>query len=253
MKATEETKKLYDESAEDWQRSEPILLSDYSARPFVIDLCEPIVNKNILDIGCGEGYVGRELINRGAQYVHGIDISSGMINQALIQKQELNITNVSYETGDICDFEVSGFEQYDLVLAMFIFNYLNVSETISTIKKAYQLLKLDGYLIFAVPHPLFPFLKKDKFPFYFEAKSGYFSGINKLFPGEIWRRDRKVVGVQCIHKTIEDYFTSLRLAGFTKMPEVYELKIDQQHLELDPEFFTPLMDLPLHLAFKIQK
>ncbi len=84
MKATQETKKLYDESAGDWKRVEPILLSDYSARPFVIDLCEPIVNKNILDLGCGEGYVGRELINRGAQYVHGIDISSRMIERALI-------------------------------------------------------------------------------------------------------------------------------------------------------------------------
>ncbi len=40
---------------------------------------------------------------------------------------------------------------------------------------------------------------------------------------------------------------------FTKMPEVYELKINQEHLELDPEFFTPLIDLPLHVAFKIQK
>ena len=94
MKATQDTKKLYDESAEDWQRSKPMLLSDYSARPFVIDLCEPIANKNILDIGCGEGYVGRELINRGAQYVHGIDISSEMINQALIQKNELHLTKI---------------------------------------------------------------------------------------------------------------------------------------------------------------
>lgn len=253
MKATQDTKKLYDESAEDWQRSKPMLLSDYSARPFVIDLCEPIANKNILDIGCGEGYVGRELINRGAQYVHGIDISSEMINQALIQKNELHLTNAFYETGDIRDFDVSESEQYDLVLAMFMFNYLNVVETISTMKKAYQLLKLGGYFVFAVPHPSLPFLKKGKFPFYFETKGGYFSGRNKLFPGEIWRRDRKVVGVQCIHKTMEDYFTSLRLAAFTKMPEVYELKINQEHLELDPEFFTPLIDLPLHVAFKIQK
>jgi len=61
MKATQETKKLYEESAADWKRVEPILLSDYSARPFVIDLCEPIVNKNILDLGCGEGYVGRDM------------------------------------------------------------------------------------------------------------------------------------------------------------------------------------------------
>ncbi|MDJ0587631.1 MAG: class I SAM-dependent methyltransferase, partial [Microcystis sp. M49636_WE2] len=80
-----------------------------------------------------------------------------------------------------------------------------------------------------------------------------FSGRDQLFPGEIWRRDRKAVAVQCVHKTMEDYFTSLRLAAFTKMPEVYELKINQEHLELDPEFFTPLIDLPLHVAFKIQK
>ncbi|MFM5898518.1 MAG: class I SAM-dependent DNA methyltransferase [Dolichospermum sp.] len=253
MKATQETKKLYDESAGDWKRVEPILVSDYSARPFVIDLCEPIVNKNILDLGCGEGYVGRELIKRGAQYVHGIDISSQMIEQALIQKNDYQITNASYETGDIRDFVVTDSEQYDLVLAMFLFNYLNVSETISTMQKAYQLLKLGGYFLFAVPHPSLPFLKKDKFPFYFKPKAGYFSGRDQLFPGEIWRRDRKAVGVQCVHKTMEDYFTSLRLATFTKMPEVYELKINQEHLELDPEFFTPLIDLPLHVAFKIQK
>ncbi|MFM6780317.1 MAG: class I SAM-dependent methyltransferase, partial [Dolichospermum sp.] len=88
-----------------------------------------------LDLGCGEGYVGRELIKRGAQYVHGIDISSQMIEQALIQKNDYQITNVSYETGDIRDFAVTESEQYDLVLAMFLFNYLNVSETISTMQK----------------------------------------------------------------------------------------------------------------------
>jgi len=92
-----------------------------------------------------------------------------------------------------------------------------------------------------------------KNPFYFKPEAGYFSGRDQLFPGEIWRRDRKAVAVQCVHKTMEDYFTSLRLATFTKMPEVYELKINQKHLELDPEFFTPLIDLPLHVAFKIQK
>ena len=27
----------------------------------------------------------------------------------------------------------------------------------------------------------------------------------------------------------------------------------EQHLQLDPKFFTPLKDLPLHLAFRIHK
>ena len=36
------TRELYNDQAEDWSRKEPVLLSDYSARPFVLDLCEPI-------------------------------------------------------------------------------------------------------------------------------------------------------------------------------------------------------------------
>ncbi|WP_375513922.1 class I SAM-dependent methyltransferase [uncultured Nostoc sp.] len=30
-------------------------------------------------IGCGEGYCSRELSRRGAAWVHGIDLSQGMI------------------------------------------------------------------------------------------------------------------------------------------------------------------------------
>jgi hypothetical protein len=45
----------------------------------------------------------------------------------------------------------------------------------------------------------------------------------------------------------------MRYAGFTTMPEVHELHINAEHVALDPEFFTPLIDLPLHVAFKVKK
>lgn len=70
-----QARELYNNQSEQWVRNEPILLSDYSARPFVINLCEPIKGLKILDAGCGEGYVGRQLLHRGASAVHGIDIS----------------------------------------------------------------------------------------------------------------------------------------------------------------------------------
>jgi SAM-dependent methyltransferase len=139
------------------------------------------------------------------------------------------------------------------VLAMFLFNYLNVTDTAEVMKKAYTQLKPGGHFIFSVPHPSLAFLKQDKYPFYFEKRGGYFSGRNVLFPGEIWRRDGVAVGVQCVHKTFEDYFTALRYAGFIAMPEVHELHINEEHVALDPEFFTPLIDLPLHVAFKVKK
>jgi hypothetical protein len=72
-------------------------------------------------------------------------------------------------------------------------------------------------------------------------------------PGKIWRRDGVALDVQMVHKTFEDYFEALRRAGFTWLPVVRELKADHGMLELDPEFFSPLMDFPLHVALKVQR
>lgn len=252
MNSEQDTKSLYDSQANQWQRTGPILLSDYSARPFVMELCEPLNGQSILDIGCGEGYVGRELLKKGAATIHGLDISEAMIAKAIEEKDKQGIGNASYEVRDIRDLRDGEF-QVDTVLAMFLFNYLNAPDTSEVMKKAYSQLKPGGHFIFSVPHPSLAFLKQDKYPFYFEKRGGYFSGRNILFPGEIWRRDGVAVGVQCVHKTFEDYFTAMRYAGFINMPEVHELHINEEHVLLDPEFFTPLIDLPLHVAFKVRK
>lgn len=42
--------------------SQPTILSDFSARPLVIDMYEPLENLRVFDIGCGEGYVSRLLV-----------------------------------------------------------------------------------------------------------------------------------------------------------------------------------------------
>ena len=55
------------------------------------------------------------------------------------------------------------------------------------------------------------------------------------------------------HKTLEDYFNALNQAGFKHMPEVRELRVLPEHIDLDPEFFEPVSDIPLHLAFRVEK
>lgn len=242
---------LYNNQAKNWSRKEPILLSDYSARPFILDLCEPIKGSKVLDLGCGEGYVGRELKKRGADRVLGVDISEKMIDGAILEKEEQDIEGLEYQAMDVMNLNLT--DQFDLIIAIFLFNYLSKENTIETMKKVFRLLEPGGKFIFSVPHPLLPFLKKDKYPFYFNVNGGYFSGRDQLFPGEIWRRDGMPVNVQCVHKTIEDYFCCLKMASFTSMPELYELKINEDHIKLDPEFFKPLRELPLHMAFKVKK
>jgi hypothetical protein len=61
------------------------------------------------------------------------------------------------------------------------------------------------------------------------------------------------VPVRCVHKTVDDYFNALAAAGFTSLPGVQELYAQPEHLDMDPEFFEPLKDKPLHLAFRIMR
>ena len=45
------TEKLYDASAGGWVRDEPVLLSDYTARPVVFEWCAPLEGARVLDLG----------------------------------------------------------------------------------------------------------------------------------------------------------------------------------------------------------
>ena len=76
----------------------------------------------ILELGCGTGGHAYEFNKRG-YCVHGIDISDKMIE---IAKRKLNSAankNISFEIGDIKDFDSS--KEYDAVVSLFhVVNYL---------------------------------------------------------------------------------------------------------------------------------
>lgn len=247
------TGELYNRSSNNWTRNEPILLSDYTARPFLLEWCDPIDNKDVIDLGCGEGYFARNLKKRGARSIQAMDISEEMIKQAKAQEDK-DPMGIVYTTGDAAQLSEFSDSSADLLVAVFLFNYLTREESAKVMKEIYRVLRKGGRFVFAVPHPSLPFLRPEEPPFYFSrGDSGYFSGKNQQFEGQIWRRDGQEVAVRCVHKTLEDYFFCLKRAGFNTMPEVKELHVSEDMLGLDPLFFGPLADQPLHLAMKVGK
>ncbi len=248
-----ETKKLYDETALRWVRTEPTSLSDFTARPAIIEMCEPIAGLKVLDLGCGEGYCSRELRRRNAESVHGIDLSAEMITAAKAQEAKEPL-GISYEANCATDLSQLADGDLDLVVAVFLFNYLTVEQTQQCMSEVLRVLRPGGQFVFSVPHPLLPYMGHKEPPFYFQVEQrNYFSGRNQLFPGRIWKRDGSWLDVQLVHKTFQDYFETLRNAGFSSLPVVKELHVMPEHLLLDNEFFSPIVNLPLHVAFEISK
>ena len=229
-----EAKKIYDGHADLWVRQEPILLSDYSARPRVLELCGDVQGMDILDLGCGEGYVGRQLAERGAASVSGYDVSSGMIAAAKKVGSAQGLDHLTYAVSDLRQGEFGDPEHpVDMVIAVFLFNYMDQAAMGRILQRVRAVLKPGGRFIFTVPHPLLPWIKPAERPFYMRPEGGYLSSVDVPFPGRIWRRDGESVEVQAVHKTFTTYFQALNTAGFQKMPLVEELHITAEHVALD--------------------
>lgn len=247
------TKELYNSNASSWVRGEPSSLSDFTARPAILAMCEPLANTKVLDLGCGEGYCSRQLRQRGAKEVRGIDLSEAMIAAAKTQEEQQPL-GINYQTGCATKLDSFADGEIDLVVAVFLFNYLTIEQTQQCMSEVFRILAAGGRFIFSVPHPAFPYMGQTEYPFYFQVEgNNYFSARDRLFSGRIWKRDGNWLGVQLVHKTLQDYFEALQKAGFSTMPKIKELHVQKEHLELDPAFFSSLVDLPLHLAFEISK
>ena len=66
------TEQLYDRHASTWNRQEPVLLSDYTARPRVLERLGSVAGLHVWDLGCGEGFMGRQLLPKRPACVEGM-------------------------------------------------------------------------------------------------------------------------------------------------------------------------------------
>jgi SAM-dependent methyltransferase len=246
------TSELYDGESHAWSRTDPVLLSDYTARPFILETVSPVDGARVLDLGCGEGYVSRQLAAQSPLRILGIDISSGMIEEARAV-EEASPKGIEYRVATATDLDLE--EEFDLILAVFLFNYLTCDEMVTVLERVHRHLAPGGRFLFTAPHPSFPFLNRPaEPPFFFETEGlDYFSAKDHQLEGKIWRRDGKSVSVRCVHKPMDEYFQALKHAGFEEAPKVTELSVLPEHLELDPGFFGPLRGYPLHISFEISK
>ena len=246
-------RELYNQSQANWIRREPTILSDFTARPALLSLCEPVSGLRVLDLGCGEGYCSRELYRRGAREVYGLDLSERMI-AAACQEEAREPLGIQYQVGNATELSQFADQDVDLVLAVFLFNYLDISQTRQCMAEIARVLRPGGRFVLGVPHPAFPYLRSATPPFFFQVgHAGYFSGRDHYFDGCIWKRDGTSLDVRLIHKTFQDYFEALQDAGFNTMPTLHELRVTPDLMILDAVFFGPLEDVPLHVALSVVK
>ncbi|WP_261132271.1 class I SAM-dependent methyltransferase [Bacillus sp. Marseille-Q3570] len=116
--------------------------------PALMSLIGEVGGTDILDLGCGDGQFGAELLSLGASVYHGVDGSEKMIEQA---ERNLKDTIATVERADLNDIKIEA-NKYDLVVSRFVFHYIaDVSELF---QKVHHGLKKGGRFVFSVQHPV---------------------------------------------------------------------------------------------------
>lgn len=104
----------------------------------------------VLDAGCGEGYLTRELVRRGAARVVGVDRSPALISAATVAGQGCG--SMSFKVGDIARLPLDG-AAFDLVVANHVCN--DVQDINAPAREFARVLRTSGQLIILMLHPCF--------------------------------------------------------------------------------------------------
>ena len=210
-------------------------------KPVFDELVGNLTDLRILDLGCGNAAFGLEALLQGCQSYLGIDGSHKMVAAA---KENLSGTrgNVVQATIETWDYS---FEQFDRVTSRLALHYVQEIEPVFA--RVYQALVDGGRFIFSIEHPVIT--SCDRAWQTVELRQDWI--VDDYF--ETGPRLTRWMGGEVIkfHRTIEDYFTALRLAGFV-VAALRESRPQREHFR-DPATYERRKRIPLMLFFSASR
>ena len=109
----------YDRIALPYQRSKQSPICCYIERYSLFRMLGDISEQSVLDLACGDGIYSRQMIQRGAHRVKGIDISPAMIR--LARADETDLSSIEYQVADAQNLPDDGL--FDVVCAAYLLHY----------------------------------------------------------------------------------------------------------------------------------
>lgn len=223
------------------RRQRPDNPNDTIEQPIFMEMLGDYADKSVLDLGCGDGGFGVELLGAGARSYTGVEASARMV--ALARERLAPAGGIVHHDG----IESWAYPEnaFDLVVSRLALHYTDSIE--QTVARIYKALKPGGRLVFSVEHPLLTS----------SNKSATASGRRDDWIVDDYfvtgARNVAWMGSEVIkfHRTVEDYFTALQQAGFT----VEQLRESCPRPEnfTDAELFSRRTRIPLFLLLAAGK
>lgn len=239
----------YDQNAEFWVQ---IIRGNHDryrtglTNDAVLTTIGPASGLRILDAGCGEGYMARELASQGAD-VLGVDSSANLI-EAAAQLAGHDADSPRFRVNDVAHLDVDD-NSYDLVLCNHLMN--DLPDPREAIGEFARVLKPGGRIVILMLHPCF-----------YSDRTTRSNGDNQTIAGTYFAQ-RKVTQkfnvddiispaeVTSWHRPLEFYIQALTDAGLS-LTSLREPRPTREQLDGDP-WWRANFPRPLFLLLAARK
>jgi 2-polyprenyl-3-methyl-5-hydroxy-6-metoxy-1,4-benzoquinol methylase len=117
----------------------------------LLDLAGRLIDRQVLDLGCGHGHLAREMARRGARVV-GVDLSGALLERAR-SAEEREPLGIRYVQADAASQAALAGQAFDLVVANF--SLTDIDDLVGTVATIARVLDPAGILVMSILHPCF--------------------------------------------------------------------------------------------------
>ncbi|MFC6040417.1 class I SAM-dependent methyltransferase [Paenisporosarcina macmurdoensis] len=245
-----------DDAIKRWDRNAEIITENYNEHgdlhrevllnPSIFSLVGDVKQKDILDAGCGEGYLSRIFAKSGATVV-AVDYSQNMLEIA--RKKTPKELNIEYRYGNCENLDFLEDESFDIIVSNMVIQDLENYK--AAINEMYRLLVNGGSFVFSILHPCFVtpvsgWEKKDGEKLHWNVDNYFYEGVyEQSYP------QGQTDKVLFFHRTLTSYFNAITEAGFI-LEGLIEPKPSAEMLEKHPSFEEDLRCSDF-IVFKLRK
>ena len=227
--------------------SKPNFGKVFVTAPNLLGLIGDIEDKEVLELGCGNGYWLRMLSRTGAS-VTGIDLAENQIEAAKTWSDPYT-ESIDYRVGDVSrDVELQG--KFDVAFFEHVLLEIPDKQALeNAIQNAADTLKVGGHLIISDIHPFAPSSRPDNLRI-----ADDFNYFDSAAPFEIQskRIDGEVIYYRDVHWTLSDITNAITKAGL-KITDIIEPLPTVEDVEQYPEELGYRLTHPIAIMFKAVK
>lgn len=210
--------------------------------PATFELLGNVINKTILDFGCGSGIYAKRLTKQGAR-VKGFDISDEMLN---IAKKENPGLDLRLGSGYKIPFK----EKFDIVIAPLVLDYLDNWD--KAFQEVSKVLKTGGYFIFSHGNPVAECREKVKVGKKEYKVLGLINYFKETAHYANWKYFNKSISMPSYHKTYETIIKTIINNGFEIVNYKDTYPIPQSKKKF-PQYYKICSKIPYFSVWKVKK